>query len=136
MKRYWRFLHLIPAAGAIALLSATAHAQPAKYEGLVCDSQQAIESVFAYGDANDGASISDAIEAVNKSDEKANCGLRKVFAEKGDKPVGHVKHGDTEGDIFHLAISAECSAGICVFGEGIEGFAVFENAPEHIGLPI
>lgn len=116
-------------AATIAVIYAgSARSEMREMHGLMCGSQKAMESVFAYGDANPDAPLQEALDAVTKADPDSGCGFKKAVVELGEV-VGHVKHGSTEGELRKASVSAECSNGVCMFGINTTAFVVIETGP-------
>jgi hypothetical protein len=117
-------------AGTLALTATgAAKADPRHSHGIICSTQSAEESVFAFADANMEASMDEAIAATNKIKGVEDCAFKAVVFEDGDK-VAETKRAEMAVDIHRVTILAECGDGFCVSTEPKEAFAAFTAAPK------
>jgi hypothetical protein len=102
------------AATGLIIYAGSARAEPIRAHGIICQSQTAEESAYAFADANLEASMSDAVKATNEVLGKEDCALKTVIYEEAEK-VGEAKRGDMDVEIRKLKVYAECQAGFCLY---------------------
>jgi hypothetical protein len=117
-------------AGTLALIgTGAAKAEPRHSRGIICLTQSAEESVFAFADAITEASMDEAIAATNKIRGVEDCAFKAIVFEDGDK-VADAQRAEMQVEVHRITILAECGSGFCVSTEPTIAFAAFAAPPQ------
>jgi hypothetical protein len=96
--------------------------------GIVCKTEVGLQSVYAYADANDEASMQDAVAATNGVDAEAGCRIRRIVF-KTETRVADVRIKGDEGEIYKISILGECDGRFCVYAAPTAAYAALLAPP-------
>ena len=95
---------------------------------ILCSTQSGIESLYAFHEAEPGASVADGIAAVNAANASADCRMLAFVYEPGEI-VATLRVDGAGIDVRKVSVLAKCSDRACTESKSEFGYSAFPLTP-------